>query len=145
MTLVRIANPYSDLVDRFLDNELFNWSNRNHSRANTTVPAVNVKEDSDRFLVSMAAPGLERENFNVELNNNLLTISCETSDKDEQREGETVLRSEYSYQSFSRSFTLPTSVKEDDISATYNSGVLEVVLPKREEAKPKPTRLIEIV
>jgi len=144
MSLVKFSNLYPGLFDRFFDNEVFDWSNRNFSTTNTTLPSVNIKENQDAFEVELAAPGLEKSDFKVELNNSVLTISSEKKVENETNEGEQFTRREFSYQSFSRSFTLPNTVDGEKISAKYDSGILRVSIPKRDEAKPKPAKQIQI-
>ena len=144
MTLVRFSNQMPSLFDRFLENDFFDWSNRNFSKTNTTIPAVNIKEDEDGFKVEMSAPGLEKDDFKIELNNSLLTISCEKQEENENVENEKYSRKEFSYQSFTRSFNLPEMVENDKIEAKYENGILKVSIPKKEEAKPKPPKFIEI-
>lgn len=144
MSLTRYSNPYLPLFDRFFDNELFDWSNRNFSTTNTTLPSVNLKESSDEFEVEVAAPGLDKKDFKIEVNHGALTISSEKRSENETKDGQKFTRREFSYQSFSRSFTLPETVESDKISARYDNGILKVVIPKREEAKPRPPRMIEI-
>jgi HSP20 family protein len=98
------------------------------------VPAVNVLENEKAFEVEMAAPGLSKKDFNVTVENGVLTISCEKeTEQDEKKKNYT--RREYSYTHFSRSFTLPDNVKGDDISAKYENGILRITLPKTEEAR----------
>ncbi len=144
MTLSRISNNYPSLFDQLFDTDLFDWSNRNFSETNTTLPSVNIKENADGFNVEMAVPGFSKNDFKIELNHNVLTISSEKKVENETREGERFTRREYSYQSFSRSFTLPDSANGDMISAKYDNGILDVEIPKREESKPKPKRQIAI-
>ena len=144
MSLVRFSNQMPSLFDRFLENDFFDWSNRNFSKTNTTIPAVNIKEDEDGFKVEMSAPGLEKDDFKIELNNSLLTISCEKQEENENVENEKYSRKEFSYQSFTRSFNLPEMVGNDKIEAKYENGILKVSIPKKEEAKPKPPKFIEI-
>ncbi|MDX1544170.1 MAG: Hsp20/alpha crystallin family protein [Christiangramia sp.] len=111
----------------------------------TSIPAVNIREDDDSFNVQVAAPGKSKEDFNIELDNDVLTISAE-----EKKENETTdkngrfTRKEFSYSNFKRSFGLPDSVDSSKISASYNNGVLEIALPKREEAKVQAKRMIDI-
>ena len=111
----------------------------------TSIPAVNIREDDDSFNVQVAAPGKSKEDFNIELDNDVLTISAE-----EKKENETTdkngrfTRKEFSYSNFKRSFSLPDSVDSSKISASYNNGVLEIALPKREEAKVQAKRMIDI-
>lgn len=144
MTLMRFSREMPSLFDRFFDNDLFDWSNRNFSTTNTTLPAVNIREDEERFEVEIAAPGLQKKDFKVELNNDLLTISSEKEVKNELKKGEQFTKREFSYQSFSRSFTLPNTVHNDKISAKYEDGILKISIPKKDEAKPKPVKQISI-
>jgi HSP20 family protein len=122
-----------------------NWGLSNYS--DTTLPAVNIRETKDSYEVEMAAPGMKKEDFKIELDRNILTISSEKSEEhEEQGEEEKYSRKEFSYQSFQRSFNLPKEVvDEDKIEARYREGVLHLTIPKREEAKQKPPRKIEIV
>ncbi len=144
MLVLRNSNQVPSLFDRFFDGDLFDWSNRNFSNTNTTIPSVNIKENSDAFTVEVAAPGFEKGDFKIELNLNTLSISSEKKVENETREGEVFTKREFSYQSFSRSFTLPQIADGDSIEANYQNGILTVLIPKREEAKPKPARMIEI-
>jgi len=144
MSLVKFSNQMPSLFDRFFENDMFDWSNRNFSSTNTTLPAVNIREDDDGFEVEMSAPGLDKKDFNIELNNSVLTISSEKEVENETKEGQQFTRREFSYQSFSRSFTLPETTESEKIAAKYENGILSVSIPKKEEAKPKPVKQIEI-
>jgi HSP20 family protein len=144
MALVRFSNQYPSWFDRFFGNELFDWSSRNFSNTNTTLPSVNIKESSNEFEVEVAAPGLTKNDFKIELNQNLLTVSSEKEVENETKEDQQFTQREFSYQSFSRSFTLPHTVENDKISAKYENGILKVVIPKKEEAKARPVKIIEI-
>ena len=144
MLVLRNSNQVPSLFDRFFDGDLFDWSNRNFSNTNTTIPSVNIKENTDAFTVEVAAPGFEKGDFKIELNLNTLSISSEKKVENETKEGEVFTKREFSYQSFSRSFTLPQIADGDRIEANYQNGILTVLIPKREEAKPKPARMIEI-
>lgn len=144
MLVLRNSNQVPSLFDRFFDGDLFDWSNRNFSNTNTTIPSVNIKENTDAFTVEVAAPGFEKGDFKIELNLNTLSISSEKKVEAETKEGEVFTKREFSYQSFSRSFTLPQIADGDRIEANYQNGILTVLIPKREEAKPKPARMIEI-
>ncbi len=144
MSLVRFSDQMPNLFDRFFKNDLFDWSNRNFSTTNTTLPAVNIKEDRDGFEVEMSAPGLEKEDFKIELKNRVLTISSEKKVENETKDGQQFTQREFSYQSFSRSFTLPETVEEEKILAKYENGILLINIPKKEEAKQKPAKQIKI-
>ena len=113
--------------------------------SNASVPAVNIKETETEFRIELASPGLKREDFKIEVDENILSISSERKkESEEQSENGKYTRKEFSFSSFKRSFTLPESVNEEDIKANYEDGVLHLTLPKREEALPKPKRFIEI-
>ncbi|HQU59034.1 MAG TPA: Hsp20/alpha crystallin family protein, partial [Saprospiraceae bacterium] len=111
----------------------------------TTIPAVNIIESNDGFTVEMAAPGMNKKDFQIELENEILKISSQKEVKQEIKEDDRYTRREFSYQSFQRTFHLPKSVVDDSkIKAKYEDGVLRVMIPKREEAKKLPPRKIAI-
>jgi HSP20 family protein len=103
-----------------------------------TMPAVNIKEDKDYYTICVAAPGLEKKDFNIDVEGNLLTLSSEKEERSEEK-NERHTRQEYNFSSFSRSFTLPETVIADKIEAIYEGGELKVMLPKKDEAKKPPT------
>lgn len=138
MGLVRF-NP--NLVNRVFDDFFNNTPTRPTYRG--TLPAVNVKETEDDFQLELAVPGLKKEDFNVKVEEGMLTISAERKNEEtEKTDGYT--RREFQFSNFTRRFTLPESANDSAISATYTDGILVVTLPKKEEAKPQPARLIEI-
>ena len=111
----------------------------------TSVPAVNIMETENEFKVEVAAPGMEKKDFNINLDNNVLTISSEKEETNEDKDKKgNYTKREFSYSSFARSFTMPDSVNIDKIAAAYKDGVLNITLPKREEAKVKPAKVIKI-
>lgn len=126
-------------------NDLFNGlSTSNFSDFNSTLPAVNIKETEDEFEVQVAVPGMDKKDFKIDLDNDLLTISSEKKDEIEDVK-DNYTRKEYSYLSFRRSFRMPENVVDrDKIEATYKNGELKITIPKLETAKPKPARLIEV-
>jgi len=137
--------PLSMLFDDFLNADLFNWNNSNYSNTNTTIPAVNIKETAENYEVEVAAPGMTKNDFKVELDGNMLTISSERINQKEESDNERYTRKEFSYQSFQRNFTLQKNVVDTDkIQAKYENGLLHLLIPKKEEAKQKPPRLIQI-
>jgi HSP20 family protein len=144
MAIVRFSNQFPTFFDRFFENDLFDWNNRNYSTTDTTLPSVNIKESVDDFEVELAAPGFAKKDFNIELNHDLLTISSEKKIENETKEGQQFARREFSYQSFSRSFTLPNTADGEKINAKYENGILRITIPKKEEAKPKPPKQISI-
>lgn len=143
MTLARLSNNlFPSLIDRFFEGDLTNW---NFASENSTLPAVNVKENDNEYLIDVAAPGLKKGDFKVTYEDGRLTISSEKKEEHEEKDGEKVTRKEFSYQSFQRSFSVPENVvNADKIGAKYEDGILHVTLPKREEAKPKPAKQIKI-
>lgn len=145
MTLTRFSNQLPTLFERLFENDMLDWSNRNYSITNTTLPSVNIKENEEGFEVEMAIPGMDKGDFKIELNQDVLTISSEKKVENEVKEGEHFTRREFSYQSFSRSFTLPNTVDNEKINAKYENGILSVAIPKCEEARPKPVRQIAIL
>ena len=98
------------------------------------VPAVNVAENKDEFQLALAAPGMKKNDFKIDIDGNVLTISAQLEEK-KTEEGEKFTREEYNYSSFRRSFTVPEGVNKEKIEATYADGVLRLSLPKKEEAK----------
>ena len=143
MTLVRLTgNP---LIDRLFDSDLFDWTSKNFSKTNTTLPSVNVKENDNEFSIEVAAPGFEKNDFKIEVHNELLTVSSEKQAKNEAKdENECYTKREFSYQSFSRSFSLPQTADGEKVEANYNNGIMTISIPKKEETKPKAPRAIEI-
>ena len=114
---------------------------------NSKVPAVNIKEDDTAYHLELIAPGRKKEDFKIEVENELLTISSAQSKEvvDENEENKVkYTRKEYSFSAFKRSFTLPETINVDAIKASYEDGILSFNLPKKEEALPKPKRLIEL-
>ena len=103
-----------------------------------TVPAVNISESKDYFNLSLAIPGMKKNDFKIDLEGNILTISSEKEENKEEKEAQ-FTRREYSFSSFRRSFTLPDEVSKEKIEAVYEEGVLKLTLPKKEEAKKVAT------
>jgi HSP20 family protein len=135
---------FPNFFDDFLGRDLFNWNQSNFSSTSTTVPAVNIRETEDNFEVEMASPGMNKKDFNIRLDGNTLTISSAKENNQEETK-ENYSRREFSYQSFQRTFVLPKDVVDEErISAQYENGLLKLWIPKKEEAKQKGPRLIEI-
>ncbi len=142
----RLMNRFPMLFDDLFSQDLFNWNNSNFSNTNTTIPAVNIKETPEHYQVEVAAPGLTKKDFKIELDGNLLTISSEKSmESEDTGQDERFARKEFSYQSFCRSFNLQKDVVDiDKIEARYENGLLNLTIPKKEEAKQKPPRQIQV-
>lgn len=130
--------------DNFFSPDIYKWD-LNYANTGYSMPAVNIKETPDSYLVEMAAPGMEKKDFKIELDGSTFTISSEKQDESEEKEGENYNRKEFSYQSFYRTFQLPKEVvNADKIKARYENGLLRLEIPKRDEAKHKPVKLINI-
>lgn len=131
--LARLTERMPSVFDEFYRpwNE---WFDNGFSERTMTVPAVNVLENKDDYRLSLAVPGMKKDDFNIDIEGNMLTISCEKEEKKEEKEAK-FTRKEYNYTSFSRSFTLPEEVNREKIDAKYEDGVLRLVMPKKEEAK----------
>ena len=140
MNLIRKQNAFfPSLVD-----ELFNQDMRvRTSSISSTMPAVNIIEQDTQFLIELAAPGNKKEDFEIEIEDGILSISS-SNEEENTSEKETFTRHEFSYNSFRRSFTIPESVDVSTIEANYNEGVLLIKLLKLEEALPQPKKLIKI-
>ncbi|HHP7241820.1 MAG TPA: Hsp20/alpha crystallin family protein [Cyclobacteriaceae bacterium] len=129
--------------DDFFTKDFFGLSNR--TSEGSTLPQVNIVETAEDFSVEMAAPGMKKGDFQIELDNDMLTIQSEVSSQDTEKDNDkTFTRKEFSYQSFKRSFYLPNTVESDKIEAKYHDGILSLLIPKKEEAKRKPSRTIKI-
>ena len=138
-------NSFPALFDDFLNRDIFNWGLTNFSETNTTIPAVNIRETADNYEVEVAAPGMTKKDFRVQLEGNILTISSEKTSGNEENEEFRYTKREFSYQSFSRTFNLQKEVVDTEkIQAKYEDGVLRLLIPKMEHAKQKQPRLIEI-
>jgi len=136
MTLVKWNNKtnnallpgFNDVFESIFNDTFFN------DRMVTRVPAVNISETENNYHVELAAPGLKKDDFKLNLEGNQLTISVEQSAEHEDNH-KNYSKREYSYNSFVRSFTLPESADDNQIDATYTDGVLRIDIAKREEAK----------
>jgi HSP20 family protein len=109
----------------------------------TTAPALNIKETDDNFEIELAAPGFGKKDFNVTIEDGCLNITAEKEHSEEEKK-DNYTRREFSYNSFERSLQLPESVKEEEIKAKYNDGILSFKLAKKEEAKKRPPKVIEV-
>lgn len=146
MTLIK-RNEANRLPSVFDDMFKTDWlgGTTNVNRLGTTIPAVNIQEDDETFMIAVAAPGKTKEDFNIELDSDILTISSEENKENEAKDTRgRYTRREFSYSTFKRAFSLPETVETEKISASYKNGVLEIHLPKQEEAKVKGKRMIEI-
>jgi HSP20 family protein len=131
----RFARPgFSHLFENIFESELPTYFQNEWSKLAT--PSVNIKETKDAYQLHVSAPGFSKEGFSIKVEDSLLTISAEAKEE-KLEEGEKLTRREFTHQSFKRSFTLPKTVVADKIAAAYENGILNVTLPKMEEAKQK--------
>ncbi|MBW8201994.1 Hsp20/alpha crystallin family protein [Flagellimonas abyssi] len=133
---------WSNWIDNFFNADLPSVFTSNFNTG-ITLPQVNIKETADAYWVEMAVPGMKKSDFHIDLDNHLLSISTEVKQEEENKE-ENYTRREFGYSSFRRTFTLPESVDDSKINASYNDGILSIHLPKKEEARQKPARTIKI-
>jgi len=129
-------------IDRIFRNDFLDFWNDNNVE---TIPSINIKEDKNNYFVEMAAPGLKKEDFDVNIDGNLLTISCEKeTETTNGKETGSFFRREYNYSSFSRSVTLPEFADTKGIEAKYNEGVLNLRIPKKPEAQRVTNQKIKV-
>ena len=144
MALMRRSDfpNFPSLLDNFFGRDMLDFDD---TQRTGSMPAVNIKEGDSEYNIEVAAPGMEKGDFKLHLDNNILTISSEKEQRQEEKndQGE-YTRREFSYQSFRRSFTLPDSANSDSINASYKEGILHIEIPKKEEAKKKEPRTIDI-
>ena len=141
MTMIRWHRPtgLADMFQNFFDSDFNDFFSRRFSD-----PAANIIENLESFQLNLAAPGMKKDDFKIHLENNILTISSEAEDE-KMEEGKNYTRKEFSYGSFSRSFTLPKTIDLEKIKADYENGILKVLLPKKEEAKLEIKKEIKIM
>jgi HSP20 family protein len=136
MNLIKRQNPlFTSLIDDLLLNQDWNL--------NSNIPAANIIEADDHFDIQLAVPGKKKNDFKIELEEGILTISSKI-ERNSTEEDNSFTRKEFGYSSFKRLFNIPETVSTDRISANYKEGILTVSLPKKEEALPQPKKLISI-
>jgi HSP20 family protein len=137
MTLVKLANGqknrvvnpfFSDVFDSILNDSFLS------DKLATRVPAVNIAETENEFHIELAAPGLKKEDFKISIDKNVLSVSADKKTENVE-EGKKFSKREYSYNSFTRSFTLPETADQAKIDAEYTDGILKLNVAKKEEAK----------
>jgi len=140
MTLIKWhnRNPLADIVNNIFDNDMADFFGKRFSD-----PAANIIEMPDSFQLDIAAPGMKKDDFRINLENNILTVSAQVEDE-KSEEGKNYTRKEFYYGSFSRAFTLPKTIDVEKIKADYDAGVLKIALPKKEESKVDMKKEIKI-
>lgn len=146
MTLVRFNEPkvrnFNDVIDNFFNNSIINEFE--NQKQYFSIPPANIIESKIDFRIEIAAPGFDKSDFKMNVEKNLLTVSVENS-TEENTEDEKYSLKEYAFNNFSRSFRLSNKVNSDKINAVYKNGLLQIVIPKMEEAIEKPKREIKIL
>ena len=137
---LRNRGLFQGWMDDFFGDSM--WPELEVRRANT-MPAVNIIEEDKQYRIEVAVPGMSKNDFHIDLENNVLTICSEKEEKKEDNK-KRYMRKEYSYCAFKRSFSLPGTVTGDDIKASYHDGVLDIHISKKEELKGKLSKRIEI-
>ncbi|MFK7899585.1 MAG: Hsp20/alpha crystallin family protein [Cyclobacteriaceae bacterium] len=141
--LVKRVNTKPEFLNDFFGRDFFDFSDTDkHVNKSSNLPSVNISENDDEYSLEVSIPGIDKEQIKLEIENDLLTISY---DDEKQGTEKSYTRKEFGYESFKRSFKLPENeVNKDKVKASYGKGVLFITLPKREEVKPQPKRLIKI-
>jgi HSP20 family protein len=138
----KLVNP---LFEDFFTRDISDWADRSISAIGINLPSVNLKETDTKLEIELAAPGLKKEDFKIEVNNNMLVISAEKEEKKETSDKkDNYVRKEFNYQSFYRSFNLPDYADENKIEASYKDGILDVIIAKKPSDKRKELRSISI-
>jgi HSP20 family protein len=127
----RNDNPsvLSNLIEDFFNESVPAWTGL------STKPRVNVRESDNNFTLEVAVPGFSKEDFNIDVDGSLLTVSARKESEKEEEDKKGYTRREFNYSEFIRTFTLPDSVNADAISCKYNNGLLNVMIPKKEGSK----------
>ena len=142
--LTKVKGALPTFFDDFFSKPWNEWFDGNGLLQRTlTVPAVNIEEENNHYKASLAVPGMNKDDFRIDVEGDILTISAEKEEKKEEKDKK-YTRKEYNYSSFTRNFTLPEEVKKDNIDARYTNGVLELILPKKEVSKERTTQKIPV-
>lgn len=137
--------PTTNLIDDLFSRDIFDWTDRNFSSIGSNLPSVNIKETENKLQIDLAAPGMRKEDFKVEIDNNTLLISSERQEeKEESSKKDNFIRKEFNYQSFYRSFALPEYIDENKIKAFYKDGILHLEIAKKEGSQKKTVKNIAI-
>lgn len=137
----KLVNP---LFEDFFTRDISDWADRNISAIGVNLPSVNLKETDSKLEIELAAPGLRKEDFKIEVDQSTLIISAEKEEKKESDKKDDYVRKEFNYQSFYRSFKLPDYADEDKIEATYKDGILNITISKKDNGKKKDIKSIAI-
>ena len=144
MAIIKSSNQvpvFGSFFSDFIDNNNF-WGNNLYGQS--SMPAVNIKEKNNEYRIEVAAPGIPKDHIKVHVDNNILTIEGENSYKNEEKEDGEYTRREFSHEAFMRKFTLPQSADPNNIHAKFQDGILNINIPKKEEAKKTGSKEIKI-
>lgn len=147
MTIRRLNRPFTfnNDFDRFF-NDFFNAPTQSGTvkrKTDASLPAVNIEESEEAFHISVAAPGKQKEDFNIEIHDGIMSISSEESTESTSEEPN-FTRREFNYSSFERRFTLPENIAEDNVKAEYVDGILKIAIPKVTEQPKENKKTITI-
>ncbi len=145
-TLIRTGELVPSVFNDFFKpwNNWFDMNNGGSLWGNIlTIPAVNIEEEKKEFKISLAVPGMKKDDFKINVEGDMLTISAETKEEKEEKDKQ-YTRKEYSYSSFSRTFTIPEGTRTDKIDARYEDGVLKLVIPKTDETRKLEAKHIAV-
>lgn len=139
-----ITSDFFDMED-FFDNRFWNQGllNESYWTGRKGEPALNIKENDENFEIELAAPGFAKKDFKITIEDGYLNISAEKSTSEEEKE-ENYTRREFSYKSFERSLQLPENIKDEEVKAKYNDGILSFKLNKKEVVKKQKAKIVEI-
>jgi len=143
MTLIRRTHPEFPLIAEWLEDFFGKESDGFFPNPKRTIPSVNILETNQEYKIELAAPGLVKDDFKIDLNNDVLAIIVEKEMKTEEPK-QAYTKKEFNYFAFKRAFTLPDSADREKISAKYEAGILEITIAKKEAAIVKPVRKIDI-
>ena len=127
------------LLDELFDDRWFNFDTFNQ-----TLPAVNTIEKENQYLLEIAVPGMDKKDFEIEIQNDLISISSISKQEKEVKDNLNYNRQEFNYNSFHRTFSLPKEIDQSKIRAIYTNGILTITLPKLKEVISKSKKLIEV-
>ena len=133
------SKSVNSFFDDFITKDLFDWTDKNFASLGSNLPSVNLKETDTNIEIELAAPGMKKEDFKVEIENDMLMISSEKEEeKEEVGKKDNYIRKEFNYQSFCRTFSLPETANENKIEANYKDGILHVVIEKKKATQKEP-------
>lgn len=141
-SLINLKEFFPETIEEFLS-PWNQWVRKDNFFNRSTIPSLNITEEKDQYKVTVAAPGLKKEDFDIEVDNHLLTVGA-SSENEKEEENKRYRRKEYNYSSFSRSFTMPQDVNSEAIEASYENGILTLKLTKKDSSVNASQRKVEV-